>query len=609
LKKFIFILLAVSTSHALLADSKKLETINVTASRISQPDGEALAPLTVFTREDIERLQPNDLPDLLNRIPGLDIRKNGGVGSTTGLFIRGTSNSNLLTLVNGTRVGSATNGATALEYLDVSQIERIELVRGPRSSLYGPDAIGGVLQLFTKTGSNTLIPEVSYSYGKNRTQKTAANISGSTGNWLYSVGNTYYETLGIDNLINDDGFNDDKDAYRNNTSTGSIGQEWSTGSKWRLSHYQSEGKNEFDDAYAPDSQPKTDFREKVTSLETDIVINKLWKVSGIVGHSEDTQNGNDKQDPNNSFNYANDTYQTKRDSASLLNHLTIAGRDTLSIGYDYMHDAINVTNAYNKDTKHNDGVFAQYQMNLDSHKISASIRQDDDSAYGNQSTGNIAWRINLPADLYIITSYGTGFRAPNFNELYSPWGGNKNLSPEESANSEVELGGAYSSGNWAINAYHNRIDDLIAYNDFFTPENINKADIQGVEFSNTLNYGNLVINTNATYIEARDDNTNELLIRRPRTAFNFDIDHALGKWELGASWRLRGKAQDTDFSSGNDVTISGFGTIDLRSKYHLTNELKLEFSLENILDQNDQTVYGYYGQGFTYMTGIRYTPE
>lgn len=609
MKKLICTLIAASAVNG-FAETKKIDTVIVTATRTEQAAKESLAPVTVFTAEDIERIQPKDLPDLLSRAPGVELRRTGGPGSTSSLFVRGSNSDQILVLINGVQTGSATLGTTALEYLDPTQIERIELVRGPRSSLYGSSAIGGVLQIFTKKGGeNSIEPSIAVGYGKNQTKRTSATVSGAKDSWMYSVGGTYYETDGIDHLIDDNGFNADDDAYRNATTTASVGQKLQNDVEWHLSYLESNGKSEYDNPYGSNTEPYTHFRNEVTSLNIAAPISDFWNISTAFGHSKDDNHNKDKQGVD--F-YLPSKFITTRDSSSIQNDIKVFGDDLVSLGFDYLHDHIDTTTTYNEDSRHNNAVFGQYQLNANQLQVNASLRDDDNSAYGHKTTGSTAWRWNFSDDLAITASYGTAFKAPNFNDLYYPFDGffvgNPNLKPEESKNSELEISGNHASVIWSANIFNNRVDDLISSTDS-SLVNINKADIQGIELAASTCIDEWTLSTNTMYLEARDDNTDLILPYRPRAVLNLDADRQLGEWEIGGSWRLRDRSFEYPYGGGSRMTISGSGTVDLRGAYNITPELKAQLSLNDVFDQNESTAIGYNAEGFTYMLSLRYTPQ
>jgi vitamin B12 transporter len=609
LKKLICTLIAASAVNG-FAGTKKAESVVVTATRTEQAAKESLAPVTVFTAADIERIQPKDLPDLLSRTPGVELRRNGGPGSTASLLLRGSSSNQILVLINGAQTGSATSGTTALEYLDPTQIERIELVRGPRSSLYGSSAIGGVLQIFTKQGAEkTAEPSVLVGYGKNNTKRTSATVSGSKDTWMYSLGATHYETDGIDNQVNDDGFNADDDAYRNTSTTASIGQKLQNDLEWHLNYLESNGKNEYD-VFSLD-EPYNNFRNAVTTLNASAPINDIWSITTAIGHSKDNSNAKDYQNID-----IPSKFKTTRNSSSIQNDIKVFGDDLISVGFDYLHDHVDGTTNYSEDSRHNNAVFGQYQLNFDQLQVNTSLRDDDNSAYGHKTTGNTAWRWNFNDDLAVTASYGTAFKAPTFNDLYYPlyfgFSGNPNLKPEEAKNSELEISGNHGNVKWSTNLFHNRVDNLISA-DGSKPINIDKADIQGIELVASTSIYEWNISTNATYLEARNDHTNEILPFRPRAVFNLDADRQFGNWELGGSWRLRDTTYDFVYDAityeKQRSDVSGSGTVDLRGAYYLTPELKTQLSLSNIFDQNDKTATDYNTEGFTYMLSLRYTPQ
>ena len=197
-------------------DTLQAPALVITSGRKAEPKAQATAATSVFTRKDIERLQVRNVDELLTRVPGVSVTRNGGPGSLTGVFMRGTSSAQSLVLVDGQRIAAASSGTSSLEFLSIDQIERIEVVRGSRSSLYGSDAIGGVIQIFTRSGSNTPAqPYMRLAAGSHSTYERTLGVSGGDAQTRYNLGGTLNESQGIDNTGGSLGQNSDNDALRN----------------------------------------------------------------------------------------------------------------------------------------------------------------------------------------------------------------------------------------------------------------------------------------------------------------------------------------------------------------------------------------------------------
>ncbi len=622
-------LLTALAPHALADEANAnstLETVLVTATRTEETVAKTLAPATVYTKEDIEQLQATSVTELLQRIPGASINTNGGAGSVASVFLRGTNSSHTLFLIDGQRINSATLGSSPLESLDVNQIERIEVVRGPRSSLYGADAIGGVIQIFTKQGGEAgLHPKISYGFGNHGTQQTTISVNGAQDGFRGSFSSSHYDTDGIDALIDDNGTNFDNDAYRNTSTSASVGYRFDNGPDISLSHYKSNSENEYDNGFLPNTRPYSRSGLETTSFKWEQpVISDLWKSTVQLGETRNTSEDFDDLD-RRTFS----KFNTRRESASWQNDFTFktgAVSHVLTGGVDYYNDEVNstspFTDATGKPVKERDnlGTFVQEQMDVGKHQLVLGLRNDDNEQYNNNATGNVSYGYALRDDLRVIASYGTAFKAPTFNDLFwpiTPWSaGNPNLKPEESVNYEIGLKGTPTWGTWAVNVFENNVDQLIEWAEvppgswFYTPSNVDKAEIQGVEFevATTIQEWNVAFNT--SYIDARydgkgADHANQL-INRPRQNMNLDISRNFGAYEFGTEFI----AQSHRYSDrSNTIDEGGYGLVNMRAAYNLSKEVKLQLKLTNVLDKQYQLNDRYNTEGFGYMATVIYTPK
>lgn len=603
-----------------------LDTVLVTATRTEETTAKTLAPATVYTADDIEALQADSVTDLLQRIPGVSINAAGGRGGASGLYLRGTNTNHTLFLIDGQRVDSATLGATQFEAIDVNQIERIEIVRGPRSSLYGADAIGGVVQIFTKQGGKDGIhPKISYGFGKDGAQESTISINGAKDGFRTSFSAAHFETHGIDFLEDDTGFNGDRDAFRNTATSAALGYTFDNGADLSLTHYKSKAENEYDNGFSPNTLPYTRTGFENTSLKWEQpLIQDLWKSTLQVG---ETHNNSEDFDDTNPGTFSK--FNTRRTSASWQNDFTFKTgivSHVLTGGVDYYNDEVNstsnFTDATGKPVKERDnvGTFVQEQMDVGKHQLVLGLRNDNNEAYNNNATGNLTYGYAIQDDLKFIASYGTAFKAPTFNDLYwpiTPWSaGNPNLKPEKSTNYEVGLKGTPTWGTWGVNVFENNITDLIEWAEvppgswFYTPSNVDKAEIQGVEFELNTTIQEWDIAFNTSYIDARYDGKgvdhDNLLINRPRNSMNLDVSRTIGKYEFGTELIAQSQRY-TDRSNDNDK--GGYGLVNVRAAYNVTDEVKLQFKLTNLFDKQYQLNDRYNTEGFGYMATVIYTPK
>lgn len=577
----------------------------VTATRTEQPAGQSLASVSVLDRVDIERAQAQSVPDLLRRLPGISLSSNGGPGKATSLYLRGSESDHVLVLIDGVKAGSVSSGGASLQDLPVELIERIEVVRGPRSSLYGSEAIGGVIQIFTRKDTEPGFKPWAYAgAGSQSTYEGSAGASASGERGWFVLGVSSLDTAGIDAKANGaNGHEPDSDGYRNLSGSLRAGYRFDNGLELDGSLLQADSHNDFDTVNSRRTQgfgAYNDGVQRVIGGRARFAPLEPWRVSLSAGRSED--NSDAYQD--GAF-YSR--FDSQRDSASWQNDLDLAPGHTLTLGYDWQQDELSSSTDYAVTSRDNRGTFAQYLGSAGRHDWQLSLRHDDNQQFGSRNTGNLAWGYALTDAIRAFASYGTAFKAPTFNELYYPGYGNPELDAETSRSAEVGVDGRHGWGHWAVNLYRTRIDDLIAYDSALrAPDNIDQARIRGIELQLGSQWRDWVWNANASLLDpesrASGSRGNDLP-RRARRLFNLDLDRRFDALSLGASLHAEGHRYD-DLANRN--RLGGFATLDLRGEYQLSPEWRLQARLSNLFDADYQTTLGYEQPGRAVVFGVRY---
>ncbi|OED41764.1 hypothetical protein ACH42_13095 [Endozoicomonas sp. (ex Bugula neritina AB1)] len=601
-------------------DVYELGEVVVTASRTAQSTDETLAPVSVITRDDIEKKQATSLSELLKSVPGLNVSTKGGAGSDTSVFIRGASSSQTLVLLDGQRINSATLGTTGFQYLNPDQIERIEIVRGPRSSLYGADAIGGVVQIFTRKGKGEPFFTVKAGTGSRNTNELGLNFAGESEGTQFSLGVNLFETGGYDatndNYSNNEGYNKDDDAFRNKSLSANLSHEFENGLEAGMSVSHNQGKNEYD-GYTTDSAykkyPYSPYAEfKTSTLNTFIIkdISNLWFTRVDLGYSN-SKTDNRGENDSSLAPYSPTMFETSRISALWQNDISWLDAQILTVGLDFYNDNIDSSTTYTdpakdsvEDSRYNMAVFLQNQTEFDSSDLLIGLRTDKNEAYGTNTTGNIAWGFELPKAMRLVASYGAGFRAPTFNDLYYPedawkYVGNPDVQPEKSQNYELELSGKHKVAGWSVSIFQNDIEDMILWEPNhaggYQPTNVQSARVRGIEAIVSNQFKGWDINTSITLLDPMDTNKDRLLTRRPKQTIAVDVDRSFSLFTLGGTFRAQSCSNEYTFS-GDTINLSGFGTVDLRAGYQFTKEFKTELKVTNVLDKEYQTANGYNGE-------------
>ena len=600
--------LSVAGTGVAAEEPTELDPVVVTATRTPEPEGQTLASVTVIDRAEIERRQALSVPDLLRGVAGVTVVQSGGPGQPSSLLVRGTDADQVLVLIDGVKVGSATLGSVQLENLPIAEIERIELVRGPRSSLYGSEAIGGVIQIFTRKGGGALTPRVSLGGGSYGTASGSLGVSGGGDRGWFNLGGSLERTDGFNAC---DGrpypfagcgvYELDRDRYRNESFSARGGYRFNERAELDAHVLRSDNRVDFDGG--PFSGNSARSAQQVLGASARLRPLDPWTLTLAGGRSWDQYRAY--------FDDAFlDRFDTERDTLSLQNDLALAPGHLLTLGLDYQEDRVDGTVDYTESSRDNTGVFGQYQGRWSGLDASLSLRQDDNQQFGTQGTGNGALGIALPGGVRVVASYGTAFKAPTFNDLYYPVFGNPDLDPEQSRSAELEVTGPIPAGLWSLSLYQTDIDDLIAFDPFtFQVANIDQARIRGLEATTQLSLWDWALVGELTLLEPVNESTGpndgNLLPRRPQQMLGLDLNRQLGPWTLGARVDWTGRRYD---DLANEVRLAPYTLVTLRAEYALTDSLRLQGRVDNFLDEDYETAafYNQPGRG-VYLT-LRYEP-
>ncbi|MFJ3484537.1 TonB-dependent receptor domain-containing protein [Pseudomonas sp. NPDC090202] len=597
----------------------KLPDVLISANRQVEQRDDSTAANTVFTRDDIERLQPTSVTDLLNRVPGVQVAPSGGRGSLPGIYIRGTKAAQSLVLVDGQRIANATSADSALQYLNVEQIERVEVLRGARSVVYGADAIGGVIQIFTRRGAEQgLQARLHSGFGNRDTWQHSLGLSGGDQQTRFNLGTSLDETAGIDRTGPSFASDADHDAYRNKSLSLNLSHRLNDDVEIGFNALDNRGKTEFDNPFglfdpvtfnSVGQQQYSDFELSSLGTYLDARINQRWKARLELGHSENREKTFDKL---SSDRYVFNTY---RDSLNWQNDLTLDERNSLMLGLDSYEDRVNSSTPFDEDSRWNRAAFIQHRYKGDGFSTEIGLRHDRNQQFGSENTWSGSLTVPLNDSNDVLLSYSEGFRAPTFNDLYYPGFSNPNLKPEHSKSYELQWRSRLSdTSKLEASLYRTDLKDAIALDSDFRPQNISAARINGFEASLEQQLFGWTGKLGASIIDPRDRDTGHTLNRRARRTVNLDLDRQFDRLGLGASWQA---VSDSYNDEANTQHIGGYALFGLRSSWKASDEVKLEFKLDNALDKRysrtlysfDGSNYGYREEGRTWMFGVTWTPE
>ncbi len=569
----------------------------VTATRTAQTADETLASVTVIDRETIERQQPQEFFDLLRGQAGVGINQSGPFGKTSNIHLRGTASEHTLLLVDGVRMGSATTGTPSWQFLSPREIERVEIVRGPRTSLYGSDAIGGVVQIFTRRPEGQPAWHAFAGGGSFGTHEYGAGLSGRSGPTGYALSANHFHSDGID--VKDNG---DRDGYYNSALSARIGHKLSNGLELFAHTLRSQGATQFD-AYGVNT---TEFVQQASGAGIRGGLTPDWWSALTVSQARD-------ENDNLADGVLTSRFDTVRDMVAWQNDIAL-DRHLLTLGVDYQNDRVDSTTEFAESSRDNRGAYAQLQLDLGRHALAGSLRHDDNEAFGEKTTGQLAWGYALNRHWRTRASYGTAFRAPDFNDLYYPfedfgaWGnyqGNPALRPETSES--YELGLRYQAGAryFDLAYFDSRVEDLIEIAGFpaMRPTNVENAEIRGVELESGFNIGPWRTQAAFTHLDHEDAATGKELRRRPRATARLDVDRGFDALSVGFTISAEGRRFD---DADNQQRIPGYALLDLRAGYRLDRAWTLQATVKNALDKEYQTAAGFNQPGSAAFVSVRY---
>lgn len=590
--------------HALAADRPGQDLVVVTAARLPQPLDAALSSVTVIRRADIERAQARTLDELLGGIEGISLAGGGGLGKVTSVFVRGAESDHTLWLVDGVRIGSATTGTPALQDLPLDTIERIEIVRGPRSSLYGADAIGGVVQIFTRRGSDAR-PSLRLTGGSNGTLQASAAVGfGDERAWT-DLQATRLQTDGINACL---GLpfppgggcftsEPDDDAYRNTAVNLRAGLRLGDAVVAEAFVQRAEGSTEFDGSFTNEA----DIVNQVAGVKFTATPTPRWSTTLQAGRSWDEADSFLEGAPAGVFD-------TRRDSVTWQNEFDAGGAGRVVAGVDWLEDRVASDTRFLVDSRRNLATFAQFATRLGRHDLEIAARLDDNEQFGSNVTGSLGWGMGLASGLRAYASVGNAFKAPTFNELYFPFFGNPELEPERAVSVELGLKQTTAWGRWTLAAFASNVDDLIAFDSQrFLPVNLAQATLRGLDGSLAWQGGPWSLEQSVTLLDARDrsraSTRDNELARRPRVSGRTTLGWNAAAVGLAASVQYAGRRYD---DLANSRRLGSYAVVDLTGSWRASRTVELQLRVANVADRRYETAWLYPALGREVMLSVRY---
>lgn len=603
--------LAVS-AHA----QNKLDTVVTTAARTPQKLSEVLADMTVITRADIERQAFGSLGDLLRSQACFELVRNGGPFTNTSMFVRGADTRHTTVLVDGIHYDSQASSGATWQNIPLAQIERIEIVRGAASAVYGSDAIGGVVQIFTRKGSGAPTVEIAAGAGNRGLQKGSISVTGMTGivDYAFSLAGEHSDGYNI-RPTTDPTYTPDRDGYHQGNGSARVGVQLAKEHRVEVMAMRSQSDAQYDASAKPTVDDHNLNQMKALRGTWSAQWNPDLTTEFSVGESTDRY-----EIPPPGFTYLTET----RIRSYALNGGYKFGAHQFTGVIERREDRLTNTSltqsaVAGRGDRSNNGFGAGWLWSDGPLSLQLNARHDDDSEFGGADTGMLAAGWKLGGGWRVRGSWGTAFRAPSLYQRFSDYG-NPKLVPEHGRNAEVGLHFEQGNTNLGVTVYRNLVDDLIVFgapdkakcpNDFGCYENVGQGRLQGLTLSGGTQLG-IVRLSGSVDLQAPKDvtvgsaNYGKLLARRAKQHASLRADSTFGDWDFGALVQVSGKRFDT---VANTTKLGGYATLDLDAQYEISKQLRMQFKLENAFNRHYQSANGYDAQPVQAFIGLRYTPQ
>ncbi|MFV4766966.1 TonB-dependent vitamin B12 receptor BtuB [Citrobacter portucalensis] len=592
------------------------DTLVVTANRFQQPVNTVLAPTEIVTRENIDRWQSKDLTDVMRRLPGVDVAQNGGMGQSSNIYIRGAEARHTLVLIDGIPLAkSGITGIADFSQIPLSLIQRIEMIRGPRSAVYGADAIGGVINIITQNTQPG--GKVQVGVGSNHYQQYDASLRQELGeDTLATIAGSFTDTKGY-NVQPDSSYSgdSDRDGFRNKTFWAGVTHKFTDELSAFVRGYGYSNNTDYDAGYKDGGDEHQVYNH---TYETGLAWNNDFYSTQLTGSYQKYKD----------YNYS--STQGLYQAGTTLDDMTqknvqwgnsfIVGKGTVSAGIDWQQQKLTSVDTYNSNDykRDNTGYYLTAQQKVDTVTLEGALRGDDNEQFGWNGTWQTAVGWEFVPDYQVTISYGTGFQAPTLGQMYgqsrlyiTP---NPNLEAEKSGQFEVGLQGLTGPVNWRLAAYQNKIKNLI---DYYSPDNgmtgvyynTQSATIKGVELTGDFDTGPVTHRISMGYLDPRRDSDNEVLAHRSRQQYKYQLDWTMLGFDMDLSYQYYGKSYNNNSNqfSSTQRRMPSYSLLDISASYPITSQLTVRGKIANLFDKDYETVYGYATAGREYTLSGSYT--
>lgn len=596
---------ALAAAYSLPVWSQPTSTLQetvVTVTRVAQPLSDLVADVSIIDRVAIERSGAAALADVLALVPGMEMARNGGPGTTTNVFVRGAESQLTAVYIDGIRVGGqSASGGASWENIPLSQIDRIEVLRGPASAVYGSDAMGGVIQIFTRKGQDGFSPYASIGLATYGTAKTEAGFSGANGALDYAFGLADEVSNGF-NVQPISSRNRDDDGYRSQSARGRLDLQLNKTHRLEASVLSSDLVSRYDSS----TQGRDDL-----NLRQLVAAGLNWQAQWNAAYSTKF-----------SLTNARDKYETRPGTYLTLTELRgyllqneyRQGAHLFSVALERREDQLgNADTTPRETTRYQNGVALGYGWNTGPHSLQLHARQDQDSEFGAQNTGSAAYGYAFLPLWRFTASTGTAFRAPTLYQRFSKYG-LSTLQPQTSRNVEMGLRRTEGASSWGVVAYRNTVSNLIdnvsgsgpCANGSSCYANVSQAEYIGITLSGNQRLGNTNLHGSLDVQDPRDQGTGKLLRRRSNQHATLGVSTLAAGWSLGADAQLSGVRYS---NATNTEYLAGYALVNLHAQTRVSKEWTVLLRVDNATDAQYQLVKDYATPGRTLYVGLKWAPQ
>jgi len=586
------------------AAAPQLKETVVTASRVATRTDELVSDVVVLNRADIEKQVGRTLPEILARVPGVQFSSNGGLGKSSSVNIRGSEARHTILLIDGVRYGSATTGTPTWDNIPVDMIERIEILKGPASALYGSEAVGGVVQIFMRKGAEGFRPYVSATLGSLSYRQAAAGFSGGSSEFTYALGVQKTREAGFsatNSKAQFGNFNPDRDGFDQNALNASMAYQINSFWKFDAGLVYADSVNQSDDGLDRDTR----YAGLSTVARVGIEGRFLpgWKT--LLRYSQSVDSSRAIVAAPALFP---SLFKTTQNQLTWQNDIeTSIG--VVMAGVEQLTQKVSSTTVYTVNQRDTTSYLLGLNGSQGRHSWQANLRRENNSQFGVSNTGFAGYGFSLTPALRLNASYGTSFVAPSFNLLYFPasafFKGNPLLQPERGHNTDVGITWSDAGQSVKLVAYDNKITDIITTVGI-SPVNVAQARISGATLAYDVSSGPLAFRASVDILNPRNEITGKRLPRRSTELLKAGVDYTTGAWTFGGS-ALR--AGDSFNDTANAQLLSGYLTTDLYADYKINSEWKFQAKLNNLSNKQYENILGYNQPGRAVYLTLRYQPK